>query len=701
MELRTYWEIICRRKLILFQVIATIVGFALLVSLCLTPIYKVSAKTWIHFDYLQPVLITEQSNLLSIINPKSGFAEERNIIDTFIALFDVNQVVTNVVTDLHLKDSNSKSIANKDFVITFTGIPNLLLFQQRGVRINRVKAAEVLEISGYSPNREEAAKIANSVATAFSTFLAGLFRGRVTTARLAVEKQIDQMGKKLTEAEEAEAAFRVKEKLSDPKTQTITLIGERSALETRLRDAERSLAEYRSNLVAVQKVLQKQPGFHQKRITLENNPNIVNYKDQLLDLEIRLAGSLAELTVAHPAAKSLRHKIDEVKQALRKEISKTFGSEVKERNPYLDSLIERHGNAEINIIAQKAIINVVEKQISRKDQEISVIVDKEKILNILTADTAVYNNQYRVLKTKLENIVTMGTLDISNVIKVQSATVSKYPRKDLYFPKKLLILVISLLSSLPLGLLIIFLLDYMDDTIITPDEVQEKFNKPVLGIIPKTTEALLRTHFTQRGKSDRVFLDRFWDLCANIKLSIADKRWKIISITSTIQGEGKSTISSHLASTFAQAGQKVLLVDFNLRRPQLHIIFPLADIAPGVTNFLLGESVLEDIVQSTDIAGLDLIPGGSILPHPVKIINTPLLANLINEVKEYYDLIIFDTPAVEDGSDIKIIATHSDYLLLTVASGYVSEVRIKNAMETLNNSQIDVCGVVINKSEHG
>ncbi|MBM4286781.1 MAG: polysaccharide biosynthesis tyrosine autokinase [Deltaproteobacteria bacterium] len=697
MELRAYWRIMLRRRWVLLQAVVIIVGLALLPTFFLTPIYQISAKSLIHLENIQIMMILDPALQVNIANPRMSFAEERNIIDTFMALADINPIAAKVIRELQLTDAGGNLIEPKDFFITFLRMPKLLLWQHRGVRIKRVKAAEVLEIAGYSPDREEAVRIANAIAQEFSAFLAGLYRDRIGAVRQGIEQQLEDLTEKISAAEDAEAAYRVREKLSDPRVQINSLLAERSDLESRLRETDRTLAEHQVSLETMQKLLQKQPGFHKKRTVLEKNPNIANFKDELLESEARLAGALAELTPDHPEVKTLKNRVDQIKRALRQEITKTFSSETKERNPYLDSLLERQGNTEISIIAQTAMARVVARQLAEKDREIDSLVEKQKELNLLSANTSIYHNQYRILKNKLENTAVMESMNISYAVLVQEAQEAMSAKKDLFFPKRIKILVLALLAALPVGLVLIFLLEYLNDTIKTAQEAKKYLEAPLLGLIPQVAPGFLTSLRNGAAPVSLPWWDRFWDLYTNLKIALGGREIGVLAVTSTIPGEGKSTIASHLAATMAQSGLRVLLLEGNLRRPHLHFLFEYTELTPGLTDFLRGEVQVPDIIQPTGTSGLDLIAAGSIRPYPGRLLAQPPLSDLLATLRAEYDAVIVETPALVDGSDAALLIPQADHVLLVLAAAAARVEQVQNACQVLHNLGQPLLGVVFNR----
>lgn len=693
MELRRYWEIIRRRRWIFIQAVGIIVGTALLASFLMTPIYKMSAKIMIDAENLQAAYFSPALPFQLPMHPgRLSYVETRNVVDTYIVLLKSTPIIAKVTRELKLRDRNGKLIEVKDFVISIPRFPKLLIMQKKGVRIRQIRASEVLEITGYSTNREEAARIANAVAHSFLDFLSELYRAEASSAKQIIEKHITELEKKLNLAEEAEKELRIREMIIDLDTQVDALIIELSRLETEKNIVDKSVKEASANLTSIKKTLKRHPEFYKTMITLETNRNIEEYKNHLFTSETTLAGLLTEHTPEHPEVKSVKNRIETAKKAIRHELSKTFASEVTSRNTYVISLVERYGNTEIDIVKYSASQKMLSQQIAKKNRELAEIPRKRKQLTPLSMEFDILQSRYIDAKTQLEFTKMVESIDIANAVIVQQATPSFCHHKDIYFPQKTKIIVMSLLLAIPFGVFLTFLLEYLDDRIRTAKDVAEKLNQPVLGIIPKVKKGSLKRDMSS---SMAEFLESFWDLRSNIKIATLDKDYKILSITSATEGEGKSTISKYLASTLAEADQKVLLVDLNLRRPHLHRMFNLSN-STGVTDFLEGKAEIKDIVLPTAVERVYLIPSGPRVTNLLKIIDSPNMPKLIQLIKQDYDLTIFDTPAIKDGSDVPMISSYSDNVIFLVASGYISEDNLKGAMEVVEKRNANILGVVLN-----
>lgn len=182
----------------------------------------------------------------------------------------------------------------------------------------------------------------------------------------------------------------------------------------------------------------------------------------------------------------------------------------------------------------------------------------------------------------------------------------------------------------------------------------------------------------------------------NLKFSSAGDKYRSLLVTSPNSGEGKSTTVVNLGASFAQQGEKVLIIDANLRMPILHNLFNV-DNTIGLSTVLNGRSILETTVMSTGIARLEVLTSGPIPHNPAELLGSTSMNKLLNKVKELYDIVLFDTSPVREVTDTNIIANKCDGVILVLSYG---RTEMEEAIETkriLDFSQSNIIGVVINQ----
>lgn len=191
--------------------------------------------------------------------------------------------------------------------------------------------------------------------------------------------------------------------------------------------------------------------------------------------------------------------------------------------------------------------------------------------------------------------------------------------------------------------------------------------------------------------------EQFRTIRTNIQFSMIDRDLKTISITSAAPSSGKTTVASNLAGAFAASDVKVLLVDTDMRKPTVHKVFQVQN-HPGLTNLLTDRTLgIRDVVRSTYVENLHYITCGIIPPNPSELLNSKRMSELIREMEEHYDLVIFDNPPLLAVTDAQIMAAKVDGTIVVVPQGEVKKTELDQAAELLEKVNANVLGAVLNK----
>lgn len=191
--------------------------------------------------------------------------------------------------------------------------------------------------------------------------------------------------------------------------------------------------------------------------------------------------------------------------------------------------------------------------------------------------------------------------------------------------------------------------------------------------------------------------EAYRSLRTSIKFSLIDKPIKTIVVTSSLAGEGKSTVVVNLAYSLSQDGARVLVIDCDLRKPSIHENFLLAN-EKGLTDVLFGKSDLKGVTKKIEDS-LFLITAGTILPNPAEILGSKEMENLIKELKINFDYIIIDTPPILPVSDTLLLVSKSDATLIVVKARKTKEKMVKESYERLIEAKANVIGTVLNESD--
>lgn len=263
--------------------------------------------------------------------------------------------------------------------------------------------------------------------------------------------------------------------------------------------------------------------------------------------------------------------------------------------------------------------------------------------------------------------------------------------------------------GLMLGVFIAILIELLDTTIKTPEEVENYLGLSVFGIIPDDSKSDLKSGSrNKRRKGVRVFktiplespkspiAEAFRSLRTNLQFSSIDKEVKSIAFTSTIPREGKSTVAFNLAITMALAGNNILIIDADLRRPSLHKIAGAYNYF-GLTNILAeGMDYVEVIRIYKDLENLHIVTSGPVPPNPSELLSSKRMKTFLESMKEYYDAIIIDTPPMGSVTDAAVISTITDGTLMVTASGDVKRDDARRTKEALEKVNANILGVVLN-----
>ncbi|MGH2447945.1 MAG: polysaccharide biosynthesis tyrosine autokinase [Chloroflexota bacterium] len=310
-------------------------------------------------------------------------------------------------------------------------------------------------------------------------------------------------------------------------------------------------------------------------------------------------------------------------------------------------------------------------------------------------------NRYDNL-VQVENNTRMAELQRSNIVRVVSPAVAPLTPSS---PHRSL--------NAALAFLLVFLIvgvggvaiDQMDSTIRRSEDLSRVTDLPILSAIPDTRE------FPRKRPSDRSLIlahhpsspvaEAFRLARADIAFTTLDKHPRTLLVTSAMEGEGKSTVASNLASAFAESGKSTILVDLDLRRPSVASIFH-PDVQPGLTSLLLDESATtEDYLLPTEQPRLRVIVSGPLPPNPGPIISSHRMGQVLRELQDHADIVVIDSPPVLPLADSAILSGLCDAAVLVVRLGSTTRRTVARTIEVLGPSGINIAGCIVNCVNRG
>ena len=347
-----------------------------------------------------------------------------------------------------------------------------------------------------------------------------------------------------------------------------------------------------------------------------------------------------------------------------------------------------------NLISSASIYEVdLIDRITTFDKKINKLPEAEKDYLILRREYE-YNEQtaiYLQQKRYEASLARAGTESDHKVIDF-----ARLDSEEPISPRKSLTYFISILIGLLLPLTIISLRDFFSDTIKSKSDLINSTNIPILGLVGHSDNA---RSLVVPNASKSIIAESFRALRTNIQYLAADKQKKIITVTSSIGGEGKTFTTMNLAAIFALSGHKTVLIGGDLRKPKLHEDFKV-NTSKGLSSYLINKSNLSEVIEKTDIDTLDVIASGPTPPNPAELLDSKKMKDLIIDLNKTYDYVIIDTPPIGLVTDGVILMQHADVNLYIVRHNYSKT----SALNVINNlyhqKQVENIHIIINDFKH-
>lgn len=347
--------------------------------------------------------------------------------------------------------------------------------------------------------------------------------------------------------------------------------------------------------------------------------------------------------------------------------------------------------------SQLEALSIKEKAARRVEsewEEQALEIDrKQKEYDGLQRNLTRLQGLYDLIFNRLQEVDISAGIQMESVRILERATTPGGPLK----PRNLQSLFLAALIGLALGIGLIFTLEFMDDSIRYPEEALLSLGIPCLGLVPTA-------HWKQENDTSywigsvdlsSGFAEAYRNIRSALLLSPSGRPFKVLAVTSAVPKEGKTTTSANLATSFAQTGHRVLLVEVDLHRGGLHRVFGL-QAGRGLTEILTGHSTLEQVVQHTSVAGLDLVGTGAFPDNPAELVLRREMKEFLAEVSQKYDLVVLDSPPVLAVSESTVIASQADATLLVVWSGRTSRKLVHVAVRQLLSRGANLLGCVLN-----
>jgi polysaccharide biosynthesis transport protein len=538
-----------------------------------------------------------------------------------------------------------------------------------------VRNSRIVDVKFQSNRPELAAKVANAVAKGYIDqnlefkFMSTKEASDWLSARLAEErKHVEAAEAKLQAYREQNDAISLKDRENIVVQKLTDLNGAVTQAKTERLQKEalyNQLTSLRSNNSAA---LDTFPAILSNTFIQQQKAELQQLQSQFTQLSEKLGDKHPEIIKVRSAIQLSQAKLDGEIGKVVQSVKNEYLAAVARENSMVGALNQQKGEA---------------LGMNRKAIEYSV----------LDRDVESSKQIYESLMQRAKETGVSTELKTSNIRVIDAAEQPRRPAS----PQRGLNLLLGLLGGSMLGIGLAFFFEYLDSHIKTPDELQAHLGLPSLGMLPAVAAKDLGGAYPMvGGKATAAFTEAFRAVRTNIMFGSAEEGPKTLVITSTGPGEGKTTFSSNLAVSLAQSGQRVLLIDADMRKPKLHDAFGTSQ-EPGLSNLLVGTVKASEAVRKSRTAGLWLMTAGKIPPNPTELVGSQRFRDLMNSLKEHFDWIIVDSPPVMAVIDAAVIANRATGVVFVVGAEMTSRHAAKAAVTQLANGRAKFIGAVLNR----
>jgi capsular exopolysaccharide synthesis family protein len=654
-----YWRIIRIRKTVILAVFLLVVITATLVTYILPPTYSSSAQIKVEQDGTDIPSFDQMS--------QRGYSPY--FIQTEFKVLQSQLILEPVIKDLHLNEEWGKKYNNGQPLKTSETIELL----RHAINLTPVRNSSIIEIEVFSDKPDEAADIANDIAKFYQEYRKNVSLELLRTGIKALEDQKSEQDKTVADAQKKVDELRTKLGIPDIDPMSTTPTPTLSADALRQLQNNKILLE---NSVVMQQTQLKQLkdlSRDQLREAIQTalgqpDPKLANLFNELDIAQQRLLSLNVNFTPENDIYKNAQKSVDQLNEKI---------------SAAVDGII---AGLETRLASSKAGLEEVKNNLESARTNDLAQAEKSRPYYAAKQKLAELQQFNQILGMKIASQQTEFKLPRNSVVTI---TDHATPDLDPVRPKKALNIALGIVIGLVVGIGLAFFIEYLDTSVKTIDDVERTLQAPVLGVIPQNVGFLM-----EEG-AESPHAEAYRVLRTNLLFSRKDENLNSIAVVSAGAGEGKSTTVVNLATVFAQNGNRVVVVDSDLRRPTLHKILHVTNNI-GLTNYLLKQNTLEEVIQTSKLPTLDFMASGKLPSSSMGILSSTQMRNLINELKQRYDYVFFDSPPIMGVSDASILASEVDLTLQVIQYRRYPQpmnIRAKQMIEKVGGN---LMGIVLN-----
>ncbi|MBB6463725.1 tyrosine-protein kinase [Flammeovirga kamogawensis] len=568
--------------------------------------------------------------------------------------------------------SKSPNVDNNRYSFQFNSKSSITKFIKKNISVLIFDPkANTIQISFKAANREKAVAVLKAINTAYSQLSRESKALVYERALTYLFKQIDTTKDSLALQEKKMRAISYGKDLSSY-MEAGPIVGNIQELEkslSSLKNEKKKYQKLRHFLEADSSIV-----YIQAYATILTDGSISSSLDELAKLEteaLRIKESYTSNTIASNAKLELYKK-------LRYEVAES----IKFAEAFLDDNIRD-----------------LQREISKLKTVFYQNIGGDPDLKKIEKRVEIYTSIYDLLTNKMIEVSMAQASTIESSAVINEAYASKIP----IAPKKIIAIAISMAIGLFISVIMLVIVYIRMDKISGIKHLERRTGMPILGLIPKyQKEEMPVSKLVVSTDPKSTMSEAFRSVRTNLDFMVSDsfdaensKDARVISVTSTISGEGKTFIASNLAGIIAMSDKKVIMVDLDLRKPKVHLAFGGSNIK-GASSILIGQTTVEECLQDTDIPTLKYISAGPIPPNPSELVMSKNFTSFLTKLKEEYDVVMLDSPPVGLVTDGMIIMRHVTNPIYVVRADYSKVSFIDNANNLYKSSKFPNISIILN-----
>ena len=625
-----YWRVIRIRKAIIITVFLITSIIATTVTFLLPESYSSTARIEVQND---------GGIIQGMATPAaSGFVYDPYFIQNTFEIIQSEVVLSNVIARLDLNNVWGKKFNNG---APFKTTETMTILKGR-MALAPVKNTKLIAITVYSDDNKEAAQLANTIADTYRQYRLDQTKDITDAGLTALNESYLEESNRIETMTAHIDDLRKNLGISDDNSPVPTPTLEKeelNKLHDQLIEGKNTYTEQLTQIQSLENIAATNRDELRDVIpTMFPDSALSDLLSQLRDTQQKYNVALQDYNATNIVVTRLKALLDTLEQEVDGRVDGVMvglESQTKAKRASIDSL-----QGQLDDARQRDFDNAAKFE--------PYYDEKMKLAQLLET--------HRLLYTKIKAEAIDAAIPKTTMVQI---TDSAEPGKSPVRPNKPVNIALGVIFGLLMGVGLAFFIEYLDTSVKTIDDVERTFQAPVLGVIPQNIGYLL-----EEG-SESKHAEAYRVLRTNLLFSRTDEKLNTIVVVSAGAGEGKSTTTINLATVFAQAGNRVLIVDSDLRRPTLHKLFKVANNL-GLTNYLLKQNTLSEVVQTTPVPNMDFMASGRLPNSSMGILGSSQMKEMIAELKQRYDFIFFDSPPILGVSDASILASEVDLVMQVI-----------------------------------